>query len=86
MKIMGCEVIEMQWLRGMDIAIKQGDKLFVWPGFQFPSEFKYMEVPTFEETLQKLTEERNKAFNEQMIASWESKRIAYLFNRALFII
>lgn len=52
MKIMGCEVIEREILRGMDIAIKQGDKLYVWPGFVQPKELKYMEVPTMEETME----------------------------------
>lgn len=52
MKIMGCEVIERHILKGMDIAIKQGDKLYVWPNFTMPKELKYLEVPTSDELLE----------------------------------
>lgn len=75
----------MQMLKGMEIAIKQGDKLYVWPGFQFPSEFKYMEVPTPDEWEKQLRVKHEKELNEQLSASWESKRIEYLLNRSLFI-
>jgi hypothetical protein len=54
MQILGCEVIEMSFLKGADIAIKQGDILFVWPGFQPTEEFKYIEVSTQEEWVREL--------------------------------
>lgn len=73
-KILGCEVVEMTMLKGMDIAIKQGGKLFVWPGFQFPSEFKYIEVPTCEEWEKELMKPK-----EETVQSTISMRIEYLF-------
>lgn len=85
MEIMGCEVIEMSFMKGVNIAVKQGDKLLVWPGFRTSEEFKYIEVPTPDEWEKELRIEREKELNEQLLASWESKRIEYLLNRSLFI-
>lgn len=45
MTLMGCEVIERPVLTGMDIAIKIGDKLYVWPDFVCPAVLKFIEVP-----------------------------------------
>jgi hypothetical protein len=84
-KIMGCEVIEMSFLKGLNIAVKQGNKLLVWPGFQPREEFKYIEVPTPDEWEKQFRVDREKELNEQQLASWESKRIEYLLNRSLFI-
>lgn len=84
-KIMGCEVVEMKMLKGMDIAIKQGDKLFVWPGFQFLSEFKYLEVPTGEEWEKQLREQHDKELKGQLfsVPDTASIRIDYFFDSML---
>ena len=64
MKLMGCEVIERPILKGVNIAIKQGDKLYVWPDFVMPNELKFIEIPTPEEWEKELMKPRFDFYEE----------------------
>lgn len=77
---MGCEVIERPILKGMEIAIKQGDKLYVWPDFVMPKELKYIEVQTTEEWMAEETKKRL-AFWKTEEKNLISRMIEYRFYR-----
>lgn len=43
------EIIVTPLLKGHEIGIKSGDKLYVWPDFSKPDELKLLEVPSIDE-------------------------------------
>lgn len=43
----GFEFIEKPALRGVDIAVKSGNKIFIWPDFDYPDELHYIDVGEF---------------------------------------
>lgn len=62
------EIIESPLLKGHEIAIKSGDKLYVWPDFNKPDELRILQVPDIDEIIRS----DKYHWDEKLFSDWVS--------------